>query len=388
MSKKNNRLSDYSRHRAWQLLFQYVVSLILFPVICFIIYLLVKSIYDYYRYLTNDQSSIIFWMAQIAREILPVTMMVIGIAGWIFITLYFFAKPFYQMDQVIDAAGRLAVPDDKMIELPNGLKDVENDLNLVRTQALRNAAIAREAEKRKNDLVVYLAHDLKTPLTSVIGYLNLLQDEPDISPEQRAKYTGIALEKAERLEELINEFFDITRFNLTTITLDLAEISLSRMLEQTVSEFDPILREKNLSWSVDIKPNVRLWCDRDKMERVFDNLIRNAVNYSYSGTEISLQMWETEEDIQCVVKNHGKTIPPEKLERIFDQFFRVDSSRSSATGGSGIGLAISKEIVELHGGSIHAESANEEIVFTVKLLPINPKPKKTTDGMTEQFFGA
>ena len=248
--------------------------------------------------------------------------------------------------------------------------DIQNELNLARERSLRNIAVAKEAEQRKNDLIVYLAHDLKTPLTSVIGYLTLLQDEPQLSPELRERYTGIALEKAERLEGLINEFFDITRFNFTTLTLEAERTNLSRMLEQITYEFNPILAEKELTWNMNITPEVEILCDRDKMERVFDNLIRNAVNYSYSGTEISLSMQSLGEEVEIVVKNHGKTIPPDKLNRIFEQFFRLDSSRSSSTGGSGLGLAISKEIVELHGGRIQAESENESIIFQV-FLPMD-----------------
>ena len=214
---------------------------------------------------------------------------------------------------------------------------------------------------------MYLAHDLKTPLTSVIGYLTLLQDEPQISAELRARYTGIALDKALRLEDLVNEFFDITRFNLTALTLELERIDLTRMLSQIVSEFTPILAEKGLFWQTDLAPGVELICDPDKLERVLDNLIRNAINYSYENSAISLAMSAQAESVQIVVKNHGRTIPPDKLGRIFEQFFRLDSSRSSSTGGAGLGLAISKEIVELHHGTIHAASENESIAFTVRL---------------------
>lgn len=240
----------------------------------------------------------------------------------------------------------------------------------MREQALRNALLAKEAEQRKNDMLVYLAHDLKTPLTSVIGYLTLLRDEPQVSAELRAHYTGIALEKAERLEELINEFFDITRFNLTTLTLQPEQISMSRMLEQLASEFVPILDSMDLTWHTEISPDIEILCDPDKLERVFDNLVRNAVNYSYSGTEIFLSLKKEEDHVVVKVQNSGKTIPPDKLSRIFEQFFRLDSSRSSATGGAGLGLAISKEIVELHGGSITAASENNSVLFTV-ILPLS-----------------
>ena len=143
--------------------------------------------------------------------------------------------------------------------------------------------------------------------------------------------------------------------------------NLSRMLEQVTSEFLPVLGEKNLTWETRIPPEVELVCDRDKLQRVLDNLIRNAVNYSYPGTAVLLEMSPGEGEVILRIKNHGRTIPPEKLCHIFEQFYRVDSSRASATGGAGLGLAIAKEIIELHGGTVTAESENESILFTVVL---------------------
>lgn len=289
------------------------------------------------------------------------------LAGWLVISYRFLARPLRYLDELTAAAEQLASPSEAPIVLPEAMSATESRLNLFREQALRAAYAAREAEQRKNDLIVYLAHDLKTPLTSVIGYLTLLRDEEEISPRLREKYTGIALDKALRLEDLVNEFFDITRFNLTTLTLEPERTNLSRMLEQMVSEFSPVLQEKELSWETAISQDVEISCDRDKLQRVLDNLIRNAVSYSAPGTAILVAMEPEGNEAVLRLQNHGRTIPPEKLCHIFEQFYRVDSSRASATGGAGLGLAIAKEIVELHGGSITAESEQESILFTVRL---------------------
>lgn len=291
----------------------------------------------------------------------------IMLIGWFVITYFFVIRPLNYIDEIVAAAKLLASPSEDEITINKALYEIQYELNSARERALRNAELARESEKRKNDLIVYLAHDLKTPLTSVIGYLTLLRDEPDISPEIRAKYTGIALDKAERLEQLINEFFDITRFSLTTLTLEPERINLSRMLEQTVSEFYPVFAEKALTCRADIQPDIELLCDPDKLERVFDNLFRNAVNYSYPNSEIKLSVTSENGAVTVIVSNRGKTVPKEKLDRIFEQFFRLDPSRSTGSGGAGLGLAISKEIAALHGGAITAESENESITFTVTL---------------------
>lgn len=395
LKSRNRPLSEYGRQTSRQIMMQYALALILYAAVTLALMVMAITLYNYYRYLTRDESSLIFWTAQIVRETLPFWVILIYVTGWIVLTRHFVCRPLRYLDEIVAAAEQLASPSDSIVTLSPSLKNIQDNLNLVRAQALRNAILAKEAEQRKNDLVVYLAHDLKTPLTSVIGYLTLLRDEPDLSPEFRARYTGIALDKAMRLEDLINEFFDITRFNLTTLTLDKELVHLSRMLEQITSEFLPILSEKDLSWRTEIAPNVELLCDPAKMERVFDNLIRNAVNYSYPGTEILLSVKVSrnlpitpaaaigpahpdpadsgDSASRCVVitvSNHGRTIPPDKLNRIFEQFFRLDSSRAAATGGAGLGLAISREIVELHGGTISAASEHETITFTVT-LPID-----------------
>ena len=294
------------------------------------------------------------------------------VVGWGIVTCVFIKKWMSSLDEITRAAEQITLSPEQAVVLSDELKPLQDELNAARENALRTAQEAKEAEQRKNDLIVYLAHDLKTPLTSVIGYLSLLQDEPEISQELRAKYTGIALNKARRLEELINQFFEITRFQLTHMELEWETIHFSRMLEQTAFEFQPILEEKHLQLQTGIAPDVKLTCDPDKLERVVDNLIRNAISYSYPNTAISLEMHTTEEYAVLTICNTGRTISPEKLDRIFEQFFRGDSSRATATGGAGLGLAIAKQITELHGGTIKADSRNEQIRFTVT-LPLRQK---------------
>lgn len=278
--------------------------------------------------------------------------------------LHWFTRYFYEINRGIDA---LVNEERGEIILSREMYVTERKLNMVRQTLERRKIDAQMAEQRKNDLIVYLAHDLKTPLTSVLGYLTLLRDENRISEELREKYLSISLDKAERLEDLINEFFEITRFNLTNIELEFSRVNLTRMLEQIIFEFQPMLAEKNLRCALRAEPDLMIKCDVDKMQRVLDNLLRNAVNYSFQDTEISITAERLDEKLKIEVVNHGNTIPEEKLNRIFEQFYRLDTARTSKSGGAGLGLAIAKEIVERHGGSITAQSADERIVFDVEI---------------------
>ncbi len=268
---------------------------------------------------------------------------------------------------VLDSIDTVFKKGDALLSLPPEYADAENKLNAIRNENLRNERLAREAEQRKNDLVVYLAHDLKTPLTSVIGYLTLLRDEPQISQELQTKYQGIALEKARRLEDLINEFFDITRFSLQNIQLERQTFDLNVMMQQLMEEFYPVLAEKSLSAQFFPEDQVSICADPDKLARVFDNLLRNAAAYSYPHTQIVVRMKKSGEDVVIGFENHGPIIPEQKQQMIFQKFYRLDESRSSRTGGAGLGLAIARELVELHGGKIWVTSSEEITRFCVKL---------------------
>ena len=361
----------------------YLLCLVGVPLATFLVFMLGYSIYSwlreqityyYYDFWTPLVIIPLYNLFSFIRDAALLFVILLIVGGWLWVTWAFFRLYQRDLTRVVQAAGSLINPDAPPPKLPNVLAPAEAELRLARQQVQQNAAIAREAEQRKNDLIVYLAHDLKTPLTSVIGYLTLLRDEPELSPAMRARYTGIALDKAERLEDLINEFFEITRFNLSHMELDRRPTDLTRMIEQVVSEFGPMLAEQNLTCRADLPPKLPCACDPDKLARVLDNLLRNACHYSTPGTEVTITAAAEGDTAVLTVENAGRTIPPEKLARIFEQFYRLDESRASRTGGAGLGLAIAKQIVELHGGSITAASADDHITFTVR-LPLNlPAP--------------
>ncbi len=271
------------------------------------------------------------------------------------------------VDAMAMASELLVLEDEQNIKLPEDLVYVEKKMNEIKENARHQAKVARDQEQRKNDLVVYLAHDIKTPLTMIIGYLSLLDEIKDMDESRREKYIKVALEKSYRLEELMNELFDITRFNSEKIILEKEPINLNLMLAQIVDDFYPTLQELGKEIVIKKEDKVVLEGDSNRLARVFNNVIKNALYYSVVDEKITIKL--TRENGLALVEicNKGKTIPEEKLARIFEKFYRVDQARGSKNGGSGLGLAIAKEIVELHGGKIWALSEKGWTRFFIQL---------------------
>lgn len=285
-------------------------------------------------------------------------------------SLFFYAalsKMVKYLNQVETGIDNIVLDSADSIHMITELKPIETRLNEIKQILKKQEQEVIEGEKKKNDLIVFLAHDLKTPLTSIVAYLTMLDSYQDMPEEERQRYTHIALEKSIRLGELISEFFEITKFNLQDIVLEPVELNLSMMLEQLADELYGVLREKNLTCEVEAAEDMVVYGDADKLARVFDNILRNAVSYCYPNTKIRIQAEMTEEGNRIVFSNRGKQIPKEQLGTIFEKFYRLDEARHSTTGGAGLGLAIAKEIVELHGGTIWAESDDEETRFIVML---------------------
>lgn len=280
-----------------------------------------------------------------------------------------FAKYFEEISNGLDV-----LVDDKggEIELLPEMAAMERKLTAIKRTLKEREYEAKLAEQHKNDMVMYLAHDIKTPLTSVIGYLELLDEAPDMPQEQKAKYVNIALEKVNRLEKLVEEFFEIARYNFQTDSLSKESIDLYYMLTQMTDEFYPLLAAKGKQTILHVPEDIIILGDPDKIARVFNNVLKNAVAYSSDNSVIDITASISGDSASIIFTNAG-SIPKDKLASIFDKFYRLDSARSTDLGGAGLGLAIAKEIVASHGGRIYADSDGGKTSFAIELpaIPIH-----------------
>lgn len=369
---KNNDMKKIVKSTFWSFIVQCMISLTIMGIIMIILaesraifdfqwlYNIFPHLYD----LLDNIYELVFERAYFIFIIFGTTLIIV-----LSLLYKLLNKIFSYVFAVSESADKLFDKNVEYINLPPEMVEVEKKLNHFKTEAIKNERLARENEQKKDELIVYLAHDIKTPLTSMIGYLSLLSEIKDMPQEQRNRYIGIALDKSYRLEYLINELFDVARFNSEKIVLEKEEINLNLMLEQIADDFYPTLKEMNKKINFTSDEKTILYADPDKLSRVFNNLIKNAVNYSKENTDIDISILNKENQATVKITNKGKKIPKEKLDKIFEKFYRLDSSRTSKTGGSGLGLAIAKEIVELHGGRIYAESDMKETTFSV-ILPI------------------
>lgn len=226
----------------------------------------------------------------------------------------------------------------------------------------------REAERTKNELITNVAHDLRTPLTSIIGYLELLSKGIPLGPEMQQKYIDIAYTKAKRLEKLIEDLFGFTKMNYGKLSMKVGKVDIVKLLGQLLEEFYPSFADHGLTYELSSNvPAKTIVADGNLLARLFDNLINNAIKYGADGKKVLVKIHAEKEVVTVSVTNFGYAIPKEELPLIFNKFYRVEQSRSSNTGGTGLGLAIAKSIVDMHGGTISVDSGLGGTVFTVKL---------------------
>lgn len=297
---------------------------------------------------------------------LPLALLVF-VAGWLAIILRALNRSLRYFDELSGAVGRLLADKDAPIELPADLSIARNELAVIRSQSLADERAAHAAEQRKNELVAYLAHDIRTPLTSVLGYLDLLRETTDLPRETLRKYADIAYSKAERLESLINEFFEITRYNLSAIPIERETVGVRLFCQQVAEAFFPEAAARNIRITVDAAGAGQFFIDPDKLARALGNVLRNAVAYADANSVIAIAARQDARTTTITVANRGREISDAHLETIFEKFYREDGARSSKKGGAGLELAIAREIVVAHHGDIEAASERGVTVFTLRI---------------------
>ena len=235
----------------------------------------------------------------------------------------------------------------------------------------------RTIEKSKDELISNVSHDIRTPLTSIIGYLGLLKSGVS-DPEDQQRYLNIAYMKAEQMKSLAHDLLEYTTLKSTSTKLSLSSLHIFSMLEQVAAGFEFEADEKGIIFNIETRPkDLTIQADPEKLVRVYNNLISNALKYGTGATQINLiANLVNNNEVELRVENNGARIPEESLKKIFERFYRMETSRNTKTGGTGLGLSITKSIVDLHHGKIHCESDDNWTRFII-CLPLDPKNAKT-----------
>ena len=261
-----------------------------------------------------------------------------------------------QLDYKIEVIG-----DDELAQVARSITHMEEEIKYQIDAQMK-------VEQSKNELVTNVAHDLRTPLTSIIGYIGLVKSKAYTNQEEADKYLEIAYNKSEKLKDLIEDLFELTKLHQSGIKLNKKQISLSNLLNQLIEELMPLASEKGIQIETYIDAiNTNVDVDIDKITRVFENLIENAIKYSPNDEVVYVELKVGKNQIYVAVSNPAEKVSQEELNKYFDRFYRADKSRNSSAGGSGLGLTIAKNIVQLHGGSIKAVYNIDLLTFKVTL---------------------
>lgn len=319
-------LPDYHAIKRWNrdTILCILMLVIIFAIVFFIMYFLILT-----RKITKDMAYISKGISQIASG---------------------------EMKEKLEVAR-----DDEIGEIAKQVNKMSDDIK-------RLMESEREALQTNKDMITCVAHDLRTPLTSVIGYLQLATDVNKYEVAERQQYAYIAMDKANRLQRLIEELFSYTKLMSGEITLHLNKIDIVKLVEQMVEEFYPLFKENELEYSlVQNVDSLIINVDGELMARAVQNLISNAIKYGKDGKRVFIELEKFDNEVQIRVTNFGLIIPPESLGHIFDKFYRVEESRSVQTGGTGLGLNIAQQIAVLHGGTINVTSGSDGTCFIVAL---------------------
>ena len=254
------------------------------------------------------------------------------------------------------------------------MDEVVSSINHLVDSTVRAIEEERKIEKSKDELITNIGHDIRTPLTSVIGYLGLIENQQYHSQEELARYAHVAYRKAQQMQSLVQDLSTYTATRQTTTEISPVQVQVLRFMEQLVADFELSAREKTIELRLDIRPkNLVASFDVDKMARVFHNLLSNALKYGIGAHYIELLAYQEEDYIYFKVKNDGQPLDKSELEDIFQRSYRADQSRSANQPGTGLGLAIVRNIVELHHGRVYAEVEGKETIFTIEIPQKSPQ---------------
>ncbi|WP_057771063.1 sensor histidine kinase [Lactobacillus selangorensis] len=257
------------------------------------------------------------------------------------------------------------------------LQRVIDSINALVDSTVQSMEEERKMEESKDELITNVSHDIRTPLTSIIGYLGLIENKQYHSMDDLLKYTHIAYVKSKQMKVLVDDLFEYTKVRQTSTPLNLSEFDMTQMLEQLAASFELEAHKKGIDIAVTTNPDpLKMTADTEKLGRVFNNLLSNAFKYGAGASHIKLSADKVGSEVIIKVANDGQPIPAKSLHQLFDRFYRVEESRSQETGGTGLGLAIAQSIVALHGGYIYATSNADWTSFIIH-LPLDRKQKLT-----------
>jgi signal transduction histidine kinase len=278
--------------------------------------------------------------------------------------LTYFTKIYCSIIEIAETDTNKIIP----VQYKNELSDLAIHMNQIITRSRKAIEEERIAEESKNELVTNVSHDLRTPLTSILGYLNLIERDQYKDEVELRYYTNVAFEKTKHLDKLVNSLFEYMRTKNPKMHLNLHSLNMNELMRQIHSQFRIQSNQKGLELRISL-PDEPIYLEADgfQLSRVFENILSNAIQYGEKGKSIDLILRRIEKNVVIEIVNYGESIPDLDIPYLFDRFFRIEKSRSNETGGTGLGLAIAKNIVELHHGNISVQSDEHQTIFSVRL---------------------
>ena len=367
--KKTSLPHHFGRGYFMQLLVHVGISALFTAVIeCFLV-LNIGSYTNYLVQIGNDNPLVQRFAFVSTVSIL--LFVLVGILIFTIIFLFLQRKTARDIETLAQGVKQISAGDfhtDIAISGEGELAHIAESIRLMEEELSSHIERERENEQSKTDLITNIAHDLRTPLTSILGYLDLLRNSQMVPEEMKKHYIEIVYNKALRLQKLIEELFGFTKLSYGKLNMNISTLDLVQLLSQLVEESYPNFEKNNLSY--DFSANVKslfIEGDGDLLARLFDNLISNAIKYGAEGKRVLIRLRKEKEEVMVQVLNFGYVIPEKELPLIFDKFYRVEHSRSLSTGGTGLGLAIVKNIVDMHHGNITVQSDMGGTRFNVTL---------------------